>query len=151
MEIPSASPSIPSAVSATRWLDAHAVVDAGAIDSAGSQDRIREARVIGCIGQALWFQGESASGQRVCLRQELTAVELQSRSAAFHPQRDIAQWRAQLAMAVGLVDENPAVIVDATQGKLRVCVQGWWHEYPARAEVEGRALHGYNVPGGNQA
>src|SRR5688572_1115196 len=74
----------------------HEVLDAGAVLLAWPQDGIREARLVGGVGQPLRLEDDAAAQPRMGAMQELPVVELQARPAAQHLQREIARRRAEL-------------------------------------------------------
>src|SRR5262245_4920866 len=79
---------------------AEAVFDDGAIQLARPQHGRGKPRFIRCVGQPLRLEDQAAAELRVCARQVLPVVELQTRSAAEHGHGDVALRRAELAGAI---------------------------------------------------
>src|SRR5262245_62651477 len=88
------------------------------IDLSGTQDRAPERRHVGCIGEALWFQGNAMPELGILLRQRLASVELQSWLVAAKSQGDPGALRAQYRSFVRARVTREAMIVATGDAEL---------------------------------
>ena len=95
------------------------IFDAGAIRLAWTQDRRGKRRFVRRIRKTLRLENHATAERRMAAPQELAVVELQPRSAR-HRQREIAVRRGELAGAIRVGVEHPAVVISAGDRELRM-------------------------------